>query len=307
MAALPPVILVLDINALSTATPREWLEFSRVGSCIIPQVVYEEMKFLFDRSPDPDLERIAREFNRFYATSGWKISEAHAHHAVLKSASGQSLTKRARVSLAVGRCAYAISQSFPASLVVLVSSDRTMLQRIYDIQASNLCAVTGQSLLQWCRTGQRPIAVSQKLQRLRVESGMPPNSGFNTGFTTGIKSGMPQATSQSRLNSSPTASTSSTPSSRLTSTHPSRITTTRKSNTMIREASSSSDSLKQLLSLLLALGGLAVCVWLGWLLIRSIRADELNKPVGPSASRTSDATLTLATKPDPTEFMPTVS
>ncbi|NJN86731.1 MAG: hypothetical protein HC881_10970 [Leptolyngbyaceae cyanobacterium SL_7_1] len=73
MATIPPVILVLDVNALSTATPREWLEFSRVGGCVVPQVVYEEMKFLFDRSPDPDLERIARAFNHFYATSDGKL------------------------------------------------------------------------------------------------------------------------------------------------------------------------------------------------------------------------------------------
>ncbi|NJN86732.1 MAG: hypothetical protein HC881_10975 [Leptolyngbyaceae cyanobacterium SL_7_1] len=61
------------------------------------------------------------------------------------------MTKRSRVSLAVGRCAYAQSLAHPTSLVVLVSSDRTMLQRIYDIQATNLCAITGQALLQWCR------------------------------------------------------------------------------------------------------------------------------------------------------------
>ena len=106
-----------------------------------PQVVYEEMKMMFDRSPDPDLERIAKDFHRFYATSNWNVTQADAHHAALKMGAGQSLTRRARVSLAVGRSAYALSQSFQSSMVVLVTKDRSLLQRLYEIPEVNLCAV----------------------------------------------------------------------------------------------------------------------------------------------------------------------
>ncbi|HEY9644897.1 MAG TPA: PIN domain-containing protein [Chroococcidiopsis sp.] len=245
MATIPPVILVLDVNALSTATPREWLEFSRVGSCIVPQAVYEEMKFLFDRSPDPDLERIAKAFNRFYSTSGWQVSDAHAHHPVLKTVNNQSLTKRSRVSLAVGRCAYGLSQTFPSSLVVLVSSDRSMLQRIYDIQSTNLCAITGQALLQWCRTGQRPIAVSQKLQRLRSTGG----SGMTTGINTTIQ----------------------------TTTTPSRITTSR-SRSAVRDTSELKDLLSQITSLVLALAALMFAGWLLWRLVNDAGLREQWRP-----------------------------
>ncbi|NJL22252.1 MAG: hypothetical protein HC895_17800 [Leptolyngbyaceae cyanobacterium SM1_3_5] len=167
MTALPPVSLVLDISALSAASAREWLEFSRVGTSHVPQVVYEEMNFLFDRSPDPDLERVARAFKRFYANSGWQITDETGHHPALKVASGQAMTKRGRVSLAVARCAYGLAQNHANNLVVLVSSDRALLQRLYDIQLPNLCGITGAALLQWCRSGQRPIAVSQKLQQMR--------------------------------------------------------------------------------------------------------------------------------------------
>lgn len=182
MSATPPVFLILDIGPLSAATPREWLEFSRAGSCVIPQNVYEEMRFLFDRSPDPDLERLARDFNRFYPTSGWKISEANGAHELLRTSTGQSLTKRARISLASARCAYGMALSFPNSLVVFVTSDRALLQKVYDIQSTNFCAVTGPSLLQWCRTGQRPIAVIQKLQQLKASgaTGIPLNSNLLT-------------------------------------------------------------------------------------------------------------------------------
>lgn len=272
MSALPPVILVLDINALSTATPREWMEFSRVGSCIIPQVVYEEMKFLFDRSPDPDLERIAKAFTRFYASSGWKVSEAQAHHPLLKSSTNQSLTKRARVSLAVGRCAYAISESFSSSLVVLVSSDRSMLQRIYDIQAANLCAITGQSLLQWCRTGQRPIAVSQKIQRIRAVNDPSLATGFSAIPTSSIRT-----TSTSRINTTIPSSRTVTPSSRT------------RSRTVVRDASNIkfSEGLEQLIRLGLAVGGLALGVWLLWTVFRSVDFTDWKEPLGSPSTDNS--------------------
>jgi hypothetical protein len=172
MVAIPPVILVFDISALSAASCSEWREFARVGSCYIPQVIYEEMKLMFDRSPDPDLERIAKDFNRFYATSNWKITEADAHHAALKMGSGQAMTRRSRVSLAVGRSAYALSQQFQSSLVVLVTKDRSLLQRLYEIPEVNLCGITGEALLQWSRSGLRPIAVIQKVQQFRTAHGL---------------------------------------------------------------------------------------------------------------------------------------
>ena len=167
MASFAPMKLILDISTLSATTTREWLGFSRAGDCYIPHMVYEEIRFLYERSPDPDLERVSREFNRFYSTSGWKISEVTGHHPLLKSATGRALTKRARVALAVARCAYGEAQKNPKQLVVLVTSDRAILQRIYDIQLPNLAGIPSSALLNWSRSGKRPIAVTQKLQELR--------------------------------------------------------------------------------------------------------------------------------------------
>ena len=178
MVAIPSIILVFDVNALSAASCSEWREFARVGSCYLPQVVYEEMKMMFDRSPDPDLERIAKDFHRFYATSNWKVTQADAHHAALKG-SGQALTRRARVSLAVGRSAYALSQTFQSSIIVLVTKDRSLLQRLYEIPEVNLCGITGEALLQWSRSGARPIAVIQKIQQFRTAHGMTPKASHS--------------------------------------------------------------------------------------------------------------------------------
>ncbi|MBI4781926.1 MAG: hypothetical protein HY785_11500 [Oscillatoriophycideae cyanobacterium NC_groundwater_1537_Pr4_S-0.65um_50_18] len=233
--AVPPVILVFDISALSVASPSEWREFSRVGSCYIPQVVYEEMRLMFDRSPDPDLERIAKAFNRFYASSGWQITDANGHHPNLKVGSGQALTRRSRVSLAVGRCAFALSQDFPNSLVVLVSKDRALLQRLYEIPVVNLCGITGESLLQWSRTGQRPIAVSQKFQQFRTAYGMPPTPAGPTTYQR---------------------------------TTPTRVAPQSKT-TIARNSVSVPDWLPDALSLLLAAAGLAIAAYLIWFLFNS--------------------------------------
>ncbi|MEB3358101.1 MAG: hypothetical protein VKK04_15340 [Synechococcales bacterium] len=191
MTSAPPIILVIDISTLSATTTREWLGFSRAGVCYIPHVVYEEMRFLYERSPDPDLERVSREFTRFYASSGWQITEVMGHHSLLKSSTGHALTKRSRVALAVARCALGLAQQHTKSMVVLVASDRSVLQRVYDIQIPNLTGIPGSALLQWSRSGQRPVAVSQKLQQMKA-SGMLET--VSTGITSTYRSTSPTRT-----------------------------------------------------------------------------------------------------------------
>jgi len=264
MVAVPPVMLVFDISALSAATPSEWREFSRAGSCYVPQVVYEEMKLKFDRSPDPDLERIAKAFNRFYATSGWRITDITGHHAALKGGSGQALTQRSRVSLAVGRCAYGLAEATPGSLVVLVTKDRPLLQRLYEIPAVNLCGITVENLLQWSRTGQRPIPVSQKLQQFRATYGVQPTG------TTG--------TSQIYQRTTPTRS--------ATAPVPSKPTKTRKWDLTITP-----DWLPDLVSLLLAAVGLAVAGYLIWLVLNSNIQQYFQSPSPPPQSLQPDLTV----------------
>jgi len=250
MAATPPVILVFDIGALAGANPAEWREFSRVGSCCIPQVIYEEMKLLFDRSPDPDLERIAKSFNRFYASSGWRITDISASHAAFKVASGQALTRRARLSLAVGRCGYGLAQTYPGSLVVVATQDRSLLQRLYDLPCVNLCGVPVESLLQWSRTGQRPVQVSQRLQQFRVVHDLPPN--------TVLASEGYQRTSPTRLSATPL--------------------------TPMKKVSSVPDWLPDFVSLLLAAGGLAVAGYFVWQIVHSPQVQELfSRPVSPQS------------------------
>lgn len=275
MAAIPPVMLVLDISTLSSATPREWIEFSRVGTCCIPQVIYEEMRLLFDRSPDPDLERISREFNRFYPHSGWKITDVVGHHTALKTNTSHALTKRARVSLAVAKCAYGLAQEFPQNLVVLVASDRELQQKVYDMQVDNLCAIPGSGLIQWSRSGQRPIAVIQKIQQMRTTVGSrsavggltKPTSGSKTA-TTGIKrTSIPAA--------SPTRNTSITPKRSLT-----------------RPSFGISGLVSQLIAIGFTLGALAIVAWIVWTLFLG---NEFNpQQILPSSNSSEQSTRTFS-------------
>lgn len=271
MVATPPVVLVFDVSALSAASPTEWREFSRVGSCYIPQVVYEEMKMLFDRSPDPDLEYLAKSFNRFYSSSGWKVSEATAAHPALKIASGQALTRRNRVSLAVGKCAFGLAQELPNSLIVLVSKDRTLLQRLYDIPAPNLCGITGDALLQWSRSGQRPIAVSQKFQQFRAAYGIQPNKQQNK------QANKPASKAPEKSSAAPAPM----PAARQTA--PTRTPPKKQKPVRIHSPIFLSDWLPELRSLLLALAGFALAGYLIWLMTSGNIGHILPPPINPQS------------------------
>lgn len=163
MATTPPVLIVLDLSTLMGSSTREWQDYSRVGSCYLPQVVYEEIEFLSSRAPEPDLETTAREFLRFFPNSGWQLTNANASHPALTPPPGQALSKQARLSLAVAQCAYGLSGERAGELVVLVSTLQQLLQRLFALQSPNLCGIAPAALLQWARTGQKPPAVTQQM------------------------------------------------------------------------------------------------------------------------------------------------
>ncbi|MBD1860841.1 MULTISPECIES: PIN domain-containing protein [Trichocoleus] len=168
MAAPAPILVVLDLSALEVGKTREWQEFSRVGECFIPQVVFDEIRYLHDRAPEASLEQTAREFMRFYPDSGWHMTAISAPHASLKPASGESFSKKARLSLAVAQAAYGLARNHPGSLVVLVTTDQSLLQRVQGVEAPNLCGITAAALRQWCRTERQPLAVTQQLRQMET-------------------------------------------------------------------------------------------------------------------------------------------
>ncbi|MGF1537459.1 MAG: PIN domain-containing protein [Elainellaceae cyanobacterium] len=261
----PPIILVLDVSTLTATDVRDWIGFSRAGMCFIPQTVFEEMRFLYDRSPDSDLERVSREFNRFYASSGWQITEVSGHHPMLKSSTGHALTRRVRVALAVARCAYGMAQQHDQSLVILVASDRSIIQRIEDIQTANLTAISNTALLQWSRSGQRPAAVNQKLQVMRSAKMM--RSAMAAGVAQKSRGGGADYAAVPRRSVSPT--------------HAAPV------QRVVPKRSSPGPNLKaqgaQFLSLLLSIGALAVAGFIVWLLFFTDYFEQ-TRPTGQPAT-----------------------
>lgn len=144
-----------------------------------------------------------------------------------------------------------------------------MLQRILDIQVGNLCGITVQSLLQWCRTGQRPVAVSQKIQELKVGLGVTSNSA--------IAKSKPQPAPSSKL---------SVPSSKVT--YPSALSTASRRPSKIQPNLDQPNLLPQLFSLLLASAALAFAGWLIWSIIQYSRGglNNLNDSSVPAYETT---------------------
>ncbi|NET38954.1 MAG: hypothetical protein F6K19_44430 [Cyanothece sp. SIO1E1] len=290
--ALPSILVVIDMSVLAAGDTREWNEVVRVGACLIPQVVLDEMRFLFDRALDPELQRLAREFRQFYVNSGWLATDAVAPHPALKGRGGESLSKRARLSLSVSKCAYGVATANPRKLVVLATNEQPQLKKIQALEVPNLCSVTGSALLQWSRTGRRPIAASQRLQLMKVaqqEAFEQSKAAQKATSKTAGQSGLFSARSSSATVGNTTISTSYS-----SSTRPSQG----KSKSSRRSALSPSmpsrpGALSQTISLLLAIAGLAIAGLLLWYLFnaqasKQPRSQELSKikieSILPSAS-----------------------
>ncbi|MEB3339027.1 MAG: PIN domain-containing protein [Leptolyngbyaceae bacterium] len=167
MTSQPPVLLIFDLSAVMTGKTREWQELSQYGDCFLPSVVLEEIQSLAKSAPEPALEQTAREFLRFYPTSGWQLTTVSASHPSLQSASGADLSKKARQSLAVAEGSYGLALEHPGELVVLIANSQTLLQSIYRVGTPNLCGLSLAALRQWGRSGEQPPAIAQQLQLMQ--------------------------------------------------------------------------------------------------------------------------------------------
>ncbi|MBM0742038.1 hypothetical protein JOY44_10470 [Phormidium sp. CLA17] len=167
MSLLPSFVIVFDTSALLVGKTREWQQFSQLGECLVSEGSLEAMNVLCDRAPEPAIEATAREFVRFYPTSGWQVSLAIAEHPSLKPADGHSLSQRARLSLDVLKCAYGVARRRRDSLVIVVANDQPMLQKLQELNTKNLYGIPLAALVQWSRTQRRPVAVAHYLQLTR--------------------------------------------------------------------------------------------------------------------------------------------
>lgn len=168
MAILPPFLIVFDTSALLAGEPRQWQEASRLGDCFVPEAVLEAMQMLCDRATEPEIESKAREFIRFFDTSGWQMNRGKAEHPALQPVPGHTLSQRARLALEILQNSYGLAQRHSDSLVILVANDQPMLQRLLGLNQPNLCGIPLAALVQWSRTQRRPATVNHHLQLMRT-------------------------------------------------------------------------------------------------------------------------------------------
>jgi hypothetical protein len=196
------ILLVFDLSAILAGRTRDWSQFNSVGSCFIPQVVMEEIEFLTQRSSDPEEEKIAREFTRFLPDSNWEISQSIAEHPSLTPPDGKNLSKNARLQLAVAQCVYGMTQENTASIVVMVSNQGNLRTQLENLKVNNLCTLTSAQFIQWLRTNQRPLNITQAIQKQSVGGWSPtsqsPNPQIDRPKQGSTKTGSSSSQSQSR-------------------------------------------------------------------------------------------------------------
>ena len=255
---LPQILLLLDTTVILNGSARVWQGYGPLGNCYLPQVVLDEVRFLCNRAPDPSQEKSAREFFRFYPNSGWRITAETMSHPALKSAQGQTLSKRARQIITIAECAYGASQHFPEQLVVLATDNQPLLKRAQTLQVINLCGVTGAALKQWSLSAKPPKAVNQAAIKMK---------------TAGVR----LATARSPVSSSRPANRTS-PSTSHSATAPAKprkpISAPSRRATPDIQSASSFYALSQLLSLVISLAGFVVVGFLIWRLAQPQRFEQ---------------------------------
>lgn len=163
MLDLPQIFLLIDLNTLYACKPYEWLEFSQVGQCYVPQVVYQELESWAVGRNDSLEARIAREFRRFMLESEWQLARS-------VTSTDRPFSRRAQLAIDVRNCAQDFARSSIGRLVVVISNDRALVQQIQALQIENLTGIPVSTLLTWSRTKRQPPIVLQHLRAMQTHS-----------------------------------------------------------------------------------------------------------------------------------------
>jgi len=164
MIDAPRIFLLIDLNTFFACKPYEWLEFSKVGRCYVPQVVHEELDAWATSRSQSHESRIAREFRRFMLESDWQLARS------LISTEARPMTRRARLALDVKNSAEELARSSIGRLVVVVSNDRALIQQILALNLENLTGVPVSTLLTWSRSKRQPPIVLQHVRSMQTRS-----------------------------------------------------------------------------------------------------------------------------------------
>ncbi len=233
------MLLLLDFEVVMTGKRREWESFSRLGTCYLPVVVYDEIQLLIRDSAESTQELVGVDFLRFWPGSGWQLTSATDSHSSLQPATGVESNRQARRMVAVAQCAYGLALQQPRELVVFVSTNLSLIKRLQSLAVKNLCAIPSVALLQGAKSGVKPEVVSEQLriwrqslpgESLFLES---PMSGFNGEIPDSTITGSTTKTSKSSSTSLPTTKTSKSSSTRLPTTKTPKSSSSRSGNSKL--------------------------------------------------------------------------
>lgn len=172
MLDTPQIFLLIDLNTFFACKPYEWLEFSQVGRCYVPQVVYEELDAWATSRSESIESKIAREFRRFMIESDWELTRCASRtpKGTLISTESRPMTRRARLALDVRNSAEDLARSSIGRLVVVVSNDRALIQQVQALNVENLTGIPVSTLLTWSRSKRQPPIVLQHLRSMQTHS-----------------------------------------------------------------------------------------------------------------------------------------
>ena len=126
------------------------------------------MDFLTRRAVTPAEEEVARAFLRFHESA--RTFEVSAANVLLGDATGgtgdPSQSKRARLSQTIAECAYALAKQQPQVVVILLSHDRLLVERVNHLGIPNLGSISVPQLTQWIRQDLVPAAVQTILSAM---------------------------------------------------------------------------------------------------------------------------------------------
>lgn len=155
------IILVFELRAILASSSRDWQQFKSVGSCILPEVVKNELEFLTKRATTSEEETSARQFMRFWADSGWESSNLTSTFENLSARQGENMSKNARLQLATAEGVGALAVHHSTDKVILVSNNPNLSKDMEKLGLDNLIVIPLTQLLQWVRTNQAPLALTK--------------------------------------------------------------------------------------------------------------------------------------------------
>ncbi len=190
MTGIQP-LLIVDSTALLATQLRQWQEWAAFGRCVLPQVVWQEMDFLTRRAISPESEAVARAFLRFHESE--RRFEVSAARVLLEAGANVSQSQRARQSQAIAECAYALAKQQSQAVVMVLSHDRLLVERINRLGIPNLGAISVPQLTQWIRQDQVPPVVQTLLKSPKIPAAsIPPKAIPSGGAAVEIPAFVPQ-------------------------------------------------------------------------------------------------------------------